>query len=181
METPKEATSPQWIDGWRSLPSEMLATSDVEHSPSLRWKSEKRGWIIDPPEFICIDVWHVFGSIFGKMVHFFRKMVHPTFYQSELIVHEIILKTPLALLRRWPCAMLTGPSNGRTFPLCSHDIGNSLPQALRGIYQQRTGWLDLNLLLTCDVERGSGCLKTPHSANGPWKKKVWTLFSLLNM
>ncbi len=33
---------------------------------------------------------------------FFRKMVHPTFYQSELIVHEIILKTPLALLRRWP-------------------------------------------------------------------------------
>ena len=82
--------------------------------------------------------WTDFQNIWS-MVHppFCRKMmkhgVHPTFYQSELIVHEIILQNPLALLQWWPCAIIcnAGPSNGRTFPLCSHDIGNSLPQALQ--------------------------------------------------
>ena len=140
----------------------------LKYPPPRCWTLPKfeirplRGWIIDPPEFICFDFGHAFGPIFEKWsIHCFSKNGPPYLLSIWTKCTWDHIENPL---RRWPCAMLTGPSNGRTFPLCSHDIGNSLPQALRGasINSGQGG---------CDVERGSGCLKTPHSANGPWKKK----------
>ena len=64
--------------------------------------------------------WTDFQNIWS-MVHppFCRKMmkhgVHPTFYQSELIVHEIILQNPLALLQWWPCAIICWAKQRKNF------------------------------------------------------------------